>query len=727
MAHSPDYSELTRRLSSQGVAALELAVARHKRPVRGAEIEALWEEANGEPLEPRRRGRMTRILAPDITDGDVRTHVIHGRVFFVLKGPGEPALPRYTSDTARLQKAVRLAVSRHNSAVPLEKVQDEVAADPALKLSGGASISSGLSNLLRDEKVQVIPGPVRQAGGRTYYTIEGGPQEVLPDVMVVSDLRTHVILEFYRESGGIPFTTHALRVYAHEHYGHAFKDDRPWSWTNHLQLLMRSGDVKRVGQRRLRAVRWALAAEWDTLPREERERRLADPLLDGLGDTRSKAERRSQSLSVTVTTVSRNDQLSKLVVLTIRELASKETDPSQAEILSYRPVTAAQVREFVRSHGGDSFAGVLESEVPIGLRYAAAARAGTDNPALVAVGTVGDRKYYHVNKDPRSVAYLEYLRTAREYRAWERQHPVDELIHALTLSSAGVLPVGSCIEQARIASLRRVIRRWQEKLTDVKERTPLLMSEVREAEKWQRSLEQGYERLSAWQAPSASVATSGVEDSASRVDIARASQELQSLVGMRLKGPRLVQGRLQAIRALKTPPDDSGNDQAAGGRGRPVENYWERVSYAGYTLGRWGGPRVGAIMTLAAHVAGDLRTPEPFIQTLQWDAPDTHPGAAAVLGMFDDTTSRDALAEYLREAMRSEGTGGADRLAAMEIAVLGLARLPVGGVAQGLRDEEEEVLQAIADSASDARLRDTAEVVLRAWREQWDREALLDL
>lgn len=723
----PDFAPATRRLSSQGVKALRLAESVHRRPVRGREIADAWPEANGEQLEERRSWRMRRVLGPAIADGFVKVRNDGGKLFFAHRDSSEGGIPRFTSDQARMQEAVRSAAVRYDSAVPLELIREEVQANPELTPDGVAPISNHLSNLLRDGGAVLVPGPLRSAGGRNYYSFSGGPEDVRPEVLVIADLRTLIVQELWEAAGWIPFTTRALRLFATDREPDRFADDPESAWTNHLQLLVRSGDVVPVGARSRRAVRWAIAREWRTLLPDQQAALLAEPLLDPAFDAR--ARRSGGSLDPTfVTSVSRNDQLRKLVLVTMRELASRESRSDQAEIISTRPVSAKQVRALVGAGGRESYAGVQTSEVVRGLREASRARAGTKNPAVFAVGVVGRDTYYDVAANPEGKAYVAFLLLSREFEAFRGGDPIGRLVHALTLSSGGVLPIGTYIEQARVVRMLASLERWRERIDAVQSEARLLRVEQHRLHEWLEWIGRAEARVTPWRASTGPSSEVQPEDEVERLDVAEAFHELREFVDLSLQSPRHLQGRLQSIRgagALVEPPSDEVPKAAAG---RPVEKYFERISYVGYTVRRWGGPRFGALVGLAVHVAGDLRHPAPFAETLMWDSLETHAGAAAVLGILDDPASREVLVAYLRRVMEGGVEGRSpDLLASVETAVLGLAPLPVGGRAQRITEEERKVLGQLIEWTEDAVLQETARVALRAWDESWSAEALMEI
>lgn len=101
---------------------------------------------------------------------------------------------------------------------------------------------------------------------------------------------------------------------------------------------------------------------------------------------------------------------------------------------------------------------------------------------------------------------------------------------------------------------------------------------------------------------------------------------------------------------------------------------------------------------------------------------------AAALGFFDDAVSRTALTEYLeRHLAGGARVGVGTTLVAAETAVIGLAPLPFGALAEALMPQERAVLERAADAGADERLRRVASRVLLAWDEGWERDRLLQL
>jgi hypothetical protein len=180
-----------------------------------------------------------------------------------------------------------------------------------------------------------------------------------------------------------------------------------------------------------------------------------------------------------------------------------------------------------------------------------------------------------------------------------------------------------------------------------------------------------------------------------------------------------IKNRLET--AGTVPPDEASFRLQKQRKRRPYNNLVDRVGFACYCAARWGGPSLASLAQQAWHAMGELRNSGPFIETLMDHAATaTHASATAVLGFYDDSTSRAALVEYLRRF-------GAEPGLAAETAALGLAPLPFGACATELKLSERQILGAVACDGVDDRIRRVAARVLRAWDEGWSRDQLLFL
>lgn len=157
----------------------------------------------------------------------------------------------------------------------------------------------------------------------------------------------------------------------------------------------------------------------------------------------------------------------------------------------------------------------------------------------------------------------------------------------------------------------------------------------------------------------------------------------------------------------------------------------DRVELVIHVLRRWGGDRQIAFAELASHTIGNLRDVSPFAATLndQSRGP-AHLAAAAALGILCGRDARAALSAYIMRALADDEAPGAKRrttAVAVEMAVRGLARLPLGSRIRQLDSEERALLNRCAAHPHDRLLSAMARRVLSVWEDNWDFARLLKL
>lgn len=156
-----------------------------------------------------------------------------------------------------------------------------------------------------------------------------------------------------------------------------------------------------------------------------------------------------------------------------------------------------------------------------------------------------------------------------------------------------------------------------------------------------------------------------------------------------------------------------------GGRARV---YLRRSRVLCHLLRKGGGPTWAAIGAFAEDVLGDLSEADVFSWLLMNGNDRERMIAAACLAILDSMSAREALAEFLDDERRQPQRASA----AMEFAVVGLARKPLLPRATGLEFVHQDLLKVLRRD-SDRRIARLAMWALRSWEPAVTQRVLLAL
>jgi len=726
---------LERCATAEGVV---VRLAREQRRLVGAtEVADSWQRVAASKAPAGASKRLARYLEPAIQAGRIRVVRKSRRNYF---GPSdEPGFepPRYASDLQRAEAALGRAIVRMKSAVLLEEIQREIDADPALTLeSERLTLANMVSTLSQTGRCKRIRHLARYEDAVRYYSAPGGPWWVSAAAEHVLDRRWRAIMALWKASGGRPFTTHALRLYACSRPGLQIENDPPYAWTNSLHLFHTQESLVRLGRRDSRHVRWAPTREWNALTPELREARLQDGYraFPGSDDIAAAGNGNAADVGpVDTGFASRNEDMRSLVRLAKAIRGAAEPDKHRRQVLRLRPVCLSDIARAVEHR--PEWVHTAGPPLHTCLTEASRLRAGMRKTAIVFIGRVANRAFYDTSGSPASAAFVAFRAALRAASPSRLRRTLRELRNAAELARSGILPLAKAIIDARAAKLLKDLRDRLEALERAAEAAALLSEEVTAVQATLGNLAEIAADINRW-APSGNVdSAAGVVDMHERtrlefVDSADAFRSIADVAEFRLLTPRLLAWRSPLIGRYYLFPEVLMRTRSSGGtRGRPLELGVDRVSFIAYAASRWAGPRAATYANTALFALGDLRDPEPVIVALEDPTrPSLHPTAAAALGVLDDSGSRDALVRYLIRSVVSDGSYGPGTcVSAAELAAYGLAPLPFAPAATALRAHEQEALEAVAREGADAALRFTARAVLRAWLENWSGEALMSL
>lgn len=702
----------------------------------GRDLAEHWPAVHHRALPRRLSGRWSRTLEPAIAAGRIVIRTGERHTFYAPTDRADHPLPRFVSDLERVEEALRRAVARADSAILVESVDKEIANDERLQLESGLSTGTHLSTLIQTGRARSVRPFARASRGRLYYTTLDGPHWVRREAEHVMDRRLRVIRQLWKRTGGRPCTTRVIHRYSDSQSLLPIEDEPCHAWTNALHHLEGTGDVVRVAFKNERWVRWAPAEEWAQLDEKTRQERLTDWLRPG-EEIRVTNEPEMQdapgidrSTLYDAAFVSRNRNMRELVRLTKEHLVQQQKEARAIRVIRGRPVTAAQVVQVARDH--PRLAPKGSEPIARGLSEAARLRDGMCESMLVQIGRVRNCAFYDTEHTEEGQAYMVFREALCDAEARWLRRALGDLRQAAALDASMLVPLAAPILNARLHRLRAELRERYRRLWAAVTEIELLPEEsghVREVLRELEGAEGELQRMERGREVPQDSPLAPAEGHAA-LDTAEAWESIAGLGGIEIEYGRLLPNRLPLVRVIQGNIGMEGPDEAAG-HGRPVETCLDRIEFVRYSAARWGGPRFRSFVARGCHAMGGLRTSEPFIQTLvDPSARGSHIAAASALGLLDDERSRNALVAHIVESLRGEEPGKIAphiTVPGVHAAIYGLARLPVGGISDGLRDAEREVLELVGEEGHDEPLRGLARRVLRAWDEDWGREQLFNL
>lgn len=713
--------------------------------VPGRVIERAWRAMDLGEVTPE-LSRWGRTLEPAIAAGRVRCVVVGSVHRFYAPADMEMLPPEYPSDSARLVEGTRRAELQAESAVLCEAVAAAIAADSALELESDLTVGQLLPMLVHAGALKSFHVAAR---GRTYFATLSGPSWITLDAMAPLDKRRRAIEYFWQATGGRPFSTRAVQRYTERSEKLRMHSDPPWAWTCALQALERHGEIVRIKGAHRWFKLWAPAAEWSCLSEEERFARLADGrpscepgFVQPSWDARPEGEHDPGGFS-------RNEDMRRLVLEAKRHLGWSAGTVESRETMLSRPVSLADVRAAADAHPHLLPHGV---DLRLALHEAARKRAGMCESSVVKVGRVGRRTYYDISQTAESDGYFNFIRALRKARSRWVERGYTDLLAISAADESGSVPLGPIVLSAQLQLMHRILDERLLRLNSACKAIRLLSGEQEELEVVVGCLRDRLRTIelvaTARDIPLTPLPASpaphrgrslprrrrgslvpirrnpmqlggGRPGDGSLVEYGAALEDLQELEGMPALYHRLLSTRLPLVRTRSFTPRRSKRM-----RGRMPERMFDRPTLVCYALLRWGGPSNAWLAGLAMPSLGLVRTPDPFVATLQVRSLQiAHPASAAALAVLDTEFARTALVEllqrYVSDGFKEVTTGAA------HAATLGLARLPIAPVTLELRDEEHDILCMVAADQRDDSLRKLATRVLQSWNDRWERDRLL--
>lgn len=721
-----EYGAAALRCSADAVAALRAAVDVHGKMVRASDICACWFAVHGVEAPAVVAKRAKRVFGPALQDGTVRVEKLNDRNYFAPADCPGLRLPRFPTDLMRVEEALRRAVEKWRSAVLVEAVALEIDADTELSLESDLNLALHLASLIKTERAATVSSRRGDYADR-YYTTLDGPRHVRAAAEHHLDKRLRAAELYWRNLGGRPFTTKALRLYAEQRPSLQFPDDPKYGWTNGLQYLEKRGHLTKIttdedrpgkwvrGPERF--VRWAPTEEWLALGEEERDRLTREDW----GAARAFDEDAATDPHNPGYPSQAHD-LRQLVRLAQRMEAEQFTDSTAQVIVAARPVCVESVHRAAEARRDLA---PEDTDLACALREAARVRKGVRVPTLWRAGRLPGTVYFAPDESEAAASYVEFLSNRRRANPEALFRGLRELRECMQLDIARLLPLPNAVAASRAFEIWSEAEKSAAQLRQAADRAELLDDEKAAVQNQLSELDavasQAHEAAERYDYEQEHDFDLPYEQHG--IDTVRAWLEIEGLAPYEMETPRLLIGRFK--HAVKTIPASPGKLDAAGRR--PVERQLDRIGFACYAGLRWGGPTLVAFSAKAQNAIGDLRDPSPFIAALDGNNLADHAPAAAALGIFDDADSRAALCDFL---LRVVGQHGDERPASLGAAALGayaLAPLPFGGIAQTLTPVARDVLNSCRQASWLGGAPAVAARVLRAWDEGWTRERLLHL
>jgi hypothetical protein len=623
--------------------------------VTGRTLNRAWADVLGYPLPSRFYGRWSRVFEADILSGSIRVDDSKGLSHYAPGTAATVQRPQYGSDRERVVEALTRAVREANGAVPIEHVQAMITGDAALTLQvTHRPLSAQLQSLMRTKQIIIVR---LQATGRSpaYYTLPEGPHWVRASSQRRTDQRWRACQLYWRVTGGVPFTTSAVRKYAATRPSLRIEHDTVCGWANGLQRLRETGHLIRVGVRTGHAVRWALRREWGALDEAERSLRLHDPRRA----LTTPAVAEMLQLAHDTAFVSRNYNTQAVLMHAKACAASVAPAGSQErDLLRSRPVSMSELRRAAAitrliPHTGPKFVASVHS--------AALMAKNVTTTAIVSMGCAGRTSYFDLERTVENEAFIAFAQLranglpTRSLARELRDIDFADVCHARQLvPSAPRILTGraaivwhacaSALSQVRVAldtaPLLDEERHWCE--TKV---TELITMQDRTEQLWCAHMRPPTNESIA----DAPTLISALCTDVPVVDTAEAWAAISAAANFDLVNARELVARVGGIVAIVTrePKAQSVSHPAMG---RRVRKYIERLGFKAYAAMRWSDPVWGEFYASAMHTLGLLRDPAPLIATLRDEgATLAWPSTIIALGALDTPASRMAVASFADE------------------------------------------------------------------------------
>lgn len=593
-----------------------------------------------------------------------------------------------------------------------EQVRATLRAERDLAHLEPSNLSSTLAHLARQGRVLAVIR--RRAGGagrrRNYYTLPGLERVVPRGELKAPDAVLDIARELSRRSEGRPFTTSALRRFGAPRLPAGGSRPRTF-WSNAVLALEARGDLRRV-----RVLRHGASVRvWWTVTgaRDSRETHLEGEASAPSTLAVCVPERLLSHRGPDVDFVSRASDCRTLALAAKARAARGAVGAEERAALHERPVEFEQlwaVRSDCPGLGPRTRRGLADA------LHAMARSPGDAKPGdLVRLASGDGSVWYDLVPEapgadgiPRrgadGAARIVSLYGALEAAAqpWLARACRDFLRDRLLVDA--VLPG---ILAARMTCLALELDARMRALDQASSGLVLLAVERRRVVDLLARLVSFKSQLLGEVPTEPPVhAPAPVPGSDFLLDLDDAYRQLEELRVISLSSPRALTSRLKTVRVVRMPVS------AQNPRGRV---FFDRVDFACYCLGAYapGDSPLAPWVRRGRTVLGALREPGPLIEAFAEMAPGAAlgsrmAGVVAALGLLDDPPSRGAVVRFLDEAVtailptdtrRPEGILP-PATAAMESALIALARRPLGGLASELRPREEAVLGAFERAAT---------------------------
>lgn len=634
--------------------------------------------------------------------------------------------------------AITRATGRYGGAVTRALISQQLVQDEDLEPGRRVNLQSAIRDLTRAGEIRTLHAvPERSAKQRAaYYQTQDQPDVIAERALLDMDKVALHAIRFWLESNGQPFSAKWLADFVHGRTGFAASAMGSIQIGRCLTRLQREQFLVRVN-----AHTWVPQAAWSRLSEEERER------------ARESVEARMAHMARMARMAParrRNSSMCEILRGLIAGAKQMQATPT-------RPV---RIEDIVRT--AKTWPSLNDSSERRRLHRALRQRAWhwsdervelADGSEFVYLGAVRGQGWYDVARTAEGSAYVAYLEAKDVFVRANLSSVFEALREATMLPEYGgvhlpvrVVAARAALLCAEAASLSSTLERAAHAATLlIEERGEVdgLLANAQDIGKWAGRLI-GSEHAGKHAMTSASFETGRL------IDSYNAWNEVKAFAGFEVNHPTTLMGRfptLRTVRRARAMEDatliasvparlhsgraarqyKTGNTRAAA----DSDVWFDRTAFACYVAKRYGDARIVDQALLAEYILGELRDPVPLIAALN-ETPhanrSAHRAIAAALSFLDDAMSRAALAEYLERAVREQGAGEAStNIAGADAAVLGLARLPAGGLAIELAGRERRALEGIARSGEDYPLRQTAARVLRSWDEAWSGQQLLTL
>lgn len=396
--------------------------------------------------------------------------------------------------------------------------------------------------------------------------------------------------------------------------------------------------------------------------------------------------------------------------------------------LKGRPIETAEFAAALAS--GLSIGPLTEKTLSAAIASATAKPRTTSKSALRCVGSIGTRHFYTVADDKPS-PYVDFR--IAEYQL-AKLLECDELRTLRGIARAGLATSGTAVPavvaMARLSEYAARLQWRREFLAQMPWRTLLTKDECQQhGELVARAVAVEAQMVNAVRA----IGGDGIQLASYIPDIpddgavvaTLAVEKAATIAGLtRGKSARDLSGRLaRKMGAVeRTVPSRVALASTGIRRGGRARVYLRRSRVLCHFLRKVGGPTWAAIGAFAEDVLGDLSEADVFSWLLMNGKDRERMIAAACLAILDSMSAREALAAFLDDERRQPQRASA----AMEFAVVGLARKPLLPRATGLEFVHQDLLKLLRRD-SDRRIARLAMWTLRSWKPAVTQRELLAL